>query len=74
MDKSWMMESKYSAKYVLGVSTFMEFVRANLGYECKIRCPCRACVNVCTRSQGEVEDRLLLKGISESYKKVGLSW
>ena len=69
MDKSWMMESKYSAKYVLGVSTFMEFVRANLGSECKIRCPCRECVNVCTRSQGEVEDHLLLKGISESYKK-----
>ncbi|KAL4385660.1 hypothetical protein GQ457_15G010790 [Hibiscus cannabinus] len=69
MDKSWMMESKYSENYVVGVSTFMEFVKSNMGSECKIRCPCRECINVCFRSQSEVEDHLLLKGISESYNK-----
>ncbi|KAK8708671.1 hypothetical protein V6N13_059709 [Hibiscus sabdariffa] len=69
MDKSWMMESKYSANYVVGVSTFMDFVKNNKGSECKIRCPCRECVNVCFRSQNEVEDHLLLHGISESYTK-----
>ncbi|KAL4354977.1 hypothetical protein GQ457_06G007590 [Hibiscus cannabinus] len=69
MDKSWMMESKYSENYVVGVSTFMKFVKSNMGPKCKIRCPCRECINVCYRSQNEVEDHLLLKGISESYTK-----
>ncbi|GMI64022.1 hypothetical protein HRI_000071500 [Hibiscus trionum] len=69
MDKSWMLESKYSENYVIGVFSFMEFVKSNMGSECKIRCPCRECVNVCSRSQSEVEDHLLLHGMAESYTK-----
>ena len=64
-----MMESKYCDKYVVGVSTFMKFVRDNMGEQSKIRCPCRDCLNVFTRCQDEVEDHLLFKGISESYTK-----
>jgi hypothetical protein len=67
MDKSWMIENKYSQKYVLGVSLFMKFVRDNIGARSEVRCPCQDCLNVFSRCQDEVEDHLLLKGISQSY-------
>lgn len=62
-----MMESKYSDKYVLGVSYFMKFVLDNMAEKSKIRCPCQDCLNIYTISQDVVEDHFLLNGMSESY-------
>ncbi|XP_039138806.1 uncharacterized protein LOC120276140 [Dioscorea cayenensis subsp. rotundata] len=69
MDKSWMMENKYSQRYASGVSFFMKFVRDNMGVRSKVRCPCLECLNVFIRSQDEVKDHLLLQGMSQSYTK-----
>ncbi|OMO51248.1 hypothetical protein CCACVL1_29911 [Corchorus capsularis] len=67
MDKSWMKEPKFSESYLSGVQSFMQFVSDNMGSQCTIRCPCRICCNAFLFSQDEVEDHLILKGISESY-------
>ena len=51
MDRTWMAEKKWSARYVEGVHSYMIFVKDNLGANCRIRCPCIDCLNSYVWSQ-----------------------
>ena len=67
MDKTWIREQKFTLKYIDGVRLFMQFVRDQMGPDCKIRCPCSDCCNVRVLSQIDVEDHLHITGIMSSY-------
>lgn len=68
MNKNWMEETyRFSESYITGVKSFIQFAKDHLGRE-NIRCPCVKCLNVEIKSLKEVEDHLIIKGISKSYK------
>ena len=69
MDKTWIREQKFTPKYIDGVRLFMQFVRDQMGPDCKIRCPCSDCCNVRVLSQTDVEDHLHITGIMSSYTR-----
>ncbi|XP_028120567.1 uncharacterized protein LOC114317961 [Camellia sinensis] len=69
MDKSWMLlKNRMSSQYRDGVKAFVQFAMSNVGPNGKIRCPCMDCLNCEQHTSKIVEYRLVVKGMSPSYK------
>jgi len=48
------------------VTEFMNFVSENLSGNQEILCPCRKCLNRLNEHKGDVEDHLLIYGMSNT--------
>ncbi|XP_028077760.1 uncharacterized protein LOC114279671 [Camellia sinensis] len=70
IDKGWMtIKNRLSSReYQKGVNSFIEFVKINVGFEDKIRCPCIDCFNDKIHTSHVVKIHLIRRGISLSYK------
>ncbi|XP_023772644.2 uncharacterized protein LOC111921298 [Lactuca sativa] len=45
IDKSWIRENRMSSKYLEGLKNFMKIAEKHVNSKCKVRCPCKTCVN-----------------------------
>ena len=57
----------FSKEHLDGVTEFMNFVSENLSGNQEILCPCRKCLNRLNEHKGDVEDHLLIYGMSNTY-------
>jgi len=59
----------FSKAHLDGVTEFMNFVSDKLGDNQEILCPCRKCLNRIHRHKGDVEDHLLIHGMTNTYTR-----
>lgn len=69
MDRSWIHGRKFTLAYTNGVKEFMEFVKERFPEHIPISCPCRHCLNQTERPQQEVNDHILIHGMSATYTR-----
>jgi len=69
MGRTWMNCRLFSKEHLDGVTEFMDFVSENLSGNQEILCPCRKCLNRLNRHKGDVEDHLLIYGMSSTYTR-----
>jgi len=69
MGRTWMNARLFSREHREGVNEFMNFVSENLSGSQEILCPCRKCLNRLKKYKGEVEDHILMYGMSTTYTR-----
>ncbi|KAK1692237.1 hypothetical protein QYE76_008934, partial [Lolium multiflorum] len=71
MDRRWITTRirRLSPEHTKGVAEFMQFVRLNAANVDQVLCPCRSCLNRCTKPLDVVESHLLLFGMASTYDR-----
>ena len=69
MHRSWILhyQDRFSAEYIDGVISFIEFAKANSGGALLIKCPCNDCCNYRVQDYDTVRKHLHIKGMMVSY-------
>ncbi|KAK1609101.1 hypothetical protein QYE76_032774 [Lolium multiflorum] len=71
MDRRWITTRirRLSPEHTKGVAEFMQFVRLSAANDDQVLCPCRSCLNRCTKPLDVVEAHLLLFGMASTYDR-----
>ncbi|XXG77965.1 hypothetical protein AAC387_Pa08g2009 [Persea americana] len=69
MDKSWILryQKRFSAKYIAGVNSFIDYAKANSGEAMLINCPCNDCCNHRKHDYVTIRSHLHIQGMMVSY-------
>ncbi|XXG58070.1 hypothetical protein AAC387_Pa04g0473 [Persea americana] len=69
MDRSWILhyQNRFSAGYIAGVNSFIDYVKANSGGAMLINCPCNDCCNHQKHGYVTVRSHLHIQGMMVSY-------
>lgn len=69
MDRSWVNGRKFTKAHVDGTKEFMDLVRQKFGKNIPVHCPCRRCLNQTKLPQKEINEHILLFGMSATYTR-----
>jgi hypothetical protein len=69
MDRSWVYGRPFTPAYLKGVEQFMKHVTERYQEDTEIRCPCRECLNQRMQPVSEVENHVLIYGMSVTYTR-----
>ena len=69
MARSWILryQNRFSAEYIDGVISFIDFAKANSGGAVLIRCPCNDCCNGLMQEYETVRKHLHINGMMVLY-------
>ena len=69
MDRSWIFgyQNRFSAEYIAGVNSFIDYAKANSGGAMLINCPCNDCCNHRKHDYVTVRSHLHIQGMMVSY-------
>ncbi|RWR80301.1 hypothetical protein CKAN_00893400 [Cinnamomum micranthum f. kanehirae] len=69
MDRNWILhyQNRFSAEYIAGVNSFIDFAKANSGGAVLINCPCNDCCNHRKHDYITVRNHLHIQGMMVSY-------